>query len=167
MNDRLQVRAARPADSEEIVAIYNEGIEDRVATFETRPRRSDDISHWFAGRYPCVVVLQDGRVTAFAATSQYRPRECYDGVAEFSVYVARVARRQGVGRAAMQGLMTEAREAGFHKLVSRVFPENTASLRLLQALGFRRVGEYRRHAQLDGIWRGVVIVECLLTDPAL
>lgn len=167
LNDKLQVRAARHADSEAIAAIYNEGIEDRVATFETRLRRSDEISHWFGGRYPCVVVLQHGRVTAFAATSQYRPRACYEGVAEFSVYVARAARQQGVGRAAMQGLLTAAREAGFHKLVSRVFPENTASLRLLETLGFRRVGEYRRHAQLDGVWRDVVVVERLLTDSAV
>ncbi len=162
LNDRLQVRAAHPADREAITAIYNEGIEDRVATFETRLRQPQEINRWFGGRYPCVVVIRDGGVIAFAATFQYRPRECYDGIAEFSVYVTRAARGLGAGRAAMEGLLEVAGDAGFHKLVSRVFPENTASLQLLETLGFRRVGEYRRHAQLDGIWRDVVIVERLL-----
>ncbi|MDH3453241.1 MAG: arsinothricin resistance N-acetyltransferase ArsN1, partial [Gammaproteobacteria bacterium] len=146
---------------------YNQGIEDRVATFETRLREPADIIGWFGGRYPCVVVTQGGSVVAFAATSPYRPRACYDGIAEFAVYVARAARGVGAGRAAMQGLLTAAREAGFHKLVSRVFPENSASLRLLESLGFRKVGVYRRHARLDGNWRDVFIVERLLTDDAV
>lgn len=167
MNDTLQVRDAGRADSEAITAIYNQGIEDRVATFETRLREPADIANWFGGRYPCVVVLKGETVVAFASASTYRPRACYDGVAEFSVYVAREARGIGAGRAAMLGLQEAARRAGFYKLISRVFPENTASLRLLDSLGFREVGVYRRHARLNGIWRDVVIVERLLHDEAL
>ncbi len=103
-----------------------------------------------------------GEVIAFASTSTYRPRECYAGIAEVSAYVAREWRGQGAGRAAMGALFEAARAAGFHKLVSRIFPENTASLRMIAALGFREVGVYRRHGQLDGVWRDVVIVEKLL-----
>ncbi len=99
---------------------------------------------------------------AFAATSTYRPRACYDGIAEFSVYVSRAARRRGAGRLAMLGLMDAAARAGFSKLVSRVFVENTPSRRLLGEIGFREVGVYERHGQLDGVWRDVVIVERLL-----
>ena len=73
--------AARPAsldDAERIAQIYNEGIEDRVGTFETRPRTADDIRAWFDGRHPIVVVDAAGAgVIAFASTSTYRPRECY------------------------------------------------------------------------------------------
>lgn len=167
LHDGLKVRTAESADDEAIAAIYNQGIEDRVATFETRQREAGDIAAWIGGRHPCVVVLRDDVVVAFAATSSYRPRACYDGVAEFSVYVERAARGSGAGRTAMQGLLQAARAAGFHKLVSRVFPENTASLRLLESLGFRRVGVYRRHGQLDGEWRDVVIVERLLHDETL
>ena len=127
-------------------------------------REPVEIAGWFGGRFPSVVVLQGENIVAFAATSTYRPRECYDGIAEFSVYVAREARGLGAGRAAMDGLLAAATEAGFYKLVSRVFPENTASLRLLESLGFREVGVYRRHARLDGAWRDVVIVEKLLDE---
>jgi L-amino acid N-acyltransferase YncA len=78
------------------------------------------------------------------------------------VYVARAARGGGAGRAALEGLIAAAREAGFWKLVSRVFPENAASLGLLDRTAFRRVGRYEKHAQLDGVWRDVIIVEKLL-----
>jgi phosphinothricin acetyltransferase len=162
MTGEIMVRLARPDDAARIAAIYNEGIEDRVATFETRPRTASDIEAWFDGRHPIVVVEDAVRILGFAATSTYRPRECYAGIAEFSVYVAREARGRGAGRGAMIALMEEASKSGFWKLVSRVFPENESSLALLESLGFRRVGIYERHAQLDGVWRDVVIVEKLL-----
>ena len=157
-------RRATPDDAETIATIYNEGIEDGIATFETRLRTADDIRNWFTGRFPIVVIEDDG-VIAFASTSEYRRRDCYAGVAEFSVYVARAARGRGAGRLAMQSLMEEARNAGFWKLVSRVFVENAASRVLLGRIGFREVGIYKRHAQARGVWRDVVIVEALLTEP--
>jgi phosphinothricin acetyltransferase len=151
------------ADAGAIARIYNQGIEERTATFETRPREEREIEAWFSGgRYPIVVVESEGQVIAFAAASAYRPRECYAGIAEFSVYVDRRSRGQSAGRLALEALMKSAAEAGFWKLVSRVFPENTISLRLLRSLGFREVGVYEKHGQLDGVWRDVVIVECML-----
>jgi L-amino acid N-acyltransferase YncA len=109
------------------------------------------------------VVVEDGnRVLGFAWTSEYRPRAAYAGVAEFTIYVARSARGQGVGRLALGALVTEAERRGFWKLVSRIFPENVASRRLCAALGFREVGIYRRHGQLDARWMDCVIVERLL-----
>jgi phosphinothricin acetyltransferase len=158
----VNARAATPADAGAIARIYNQGIEDRVATFETRLRAAADIAPWFDGRHPVVVVEANGEVVAFAATSAYRRRECYAGIAEFSVYVAREARGHGAGRLAMEALIEAAAQAGFWKLVSRIFPENAASLALCRSLGFREVGTYQRHAQLDGAWRDVVIVELLL-----
>jgi L-amino acid N-acyltransferase YncA len=159
----MRARQATPADAEAIAAIYNEGIEDGIATFETRLRMADDVRQWFGGRFPIVAVENDaGEVIAFASTSEYRPRECYAGIAEFSVYAARLARRQGAGRLAMQMLLDDARQAGFWKLVSRVFVENAASRTLMRSIGFREVGIYERHAQLRGTWRDVVVVERLL-----
>lgn len=158
----MQARAAAVEDAASIAAIYNQGIADRVATFETRPRSTDDVVAWFDGRHPVVVVEEDSEIVAFAATSTYRPRDCYAGIAEFSVYVARSARGRGAGRCAMEVLLVAAEQSGFWKLVSRVFVENTPSRRLLSALGFREVGIYEKHAQLDGVWRDVVIVERLL-----
>src|ERR1035438_3201495 len=150
-------RLATPDDARFLAAIYNEGIEDRVATFETRPRSVEDVSGWFNGRHPIVVVEQDGEIIAFASTSTYRPRECYAGIAEVSVYVARKSRRLGAGRIALDELIKEAKARGFWKLVSRVFPENRASRALIASLGFREVGVYEKHGMLDGVWRDVVI----------
>jgi L-amino acid N-acyltransferase YncA len=160
-------RTATLVDAGAIAAIYNEGIADGMATFETRPRTADDVGKWLGGRFPVVAVEDEsGAVIAFAAASEYRPRECYAGVAEFSVYTARARRGCGAGRLAMQALTHEAVRAGFWKLVSRVFVENAASLSLLRGVGFREVGIYERHATLHGRWRDVVIVERLL-DPSL
>ncbi|HLJ59696.1 MAG TPA: arsinothricin resistance N-acetyltransferase ArsN1 family A [bacterium] len=158
----MRPRGATPDDAAAIARIYNEGIEDRVATFETRPRSPQDVAAWFDGIHPIVVIEDGGTIVAFASTSTYRPRECYAGIAEFSVYVARSVRGRGAGRAAMEALIDAAERAGFWKLVSRVFTENTGSLALLRAVGFREVGTYEKHAQLDGVWKDVVIVERLI-----
>ncbi len=78
------------------------------------------------------------------------------------MYAARGARGRGAGRLAMEALIREAERAGFWKLLSRVFTDNAASLRLLRSLGFREVGRYEKHGRLDGVWRDVVIVERLI-----
>lgn len=155
-------RLGTTADSAAIARIYNQGIEDRVGTFETRLRSAADIEKWFDGAHPVIVVEEAGAVIAFASTSTYRPRECYTGIAECSVYVSREARGRRTGSIALNALHDAARQAGFHKLLSRVFPENEPSLKMLDRLGWRRVGIYRRHGKLDGAWRDVVIVEKLL-----
>jgi len=152
-------RLATPDDAAQMAAIYNEGIEDRVATFETRHRSAEDVRGWFDGRHPIIVVEQDGEIVAFASTSTYRARECYAGIAEVSVYVGRKFRRRGAGRVALDELIKVAKARGFWKLVSRVFPENGASRALIASVGFREVGVYEKHGMLDGVWRDVVIVE--------
>ncbi len=153
---------ASPDDCTAIASIYNEGIDDRIATFETRHRRAEDVAAWLDGRHPVVVVREAGQVQAFAACAEYRPRDCYRDIAEFSVYVARGARGRGLGGVALDGLVAAAATAGIRKLVSRVFVENVASRRLLARHGFREVGVYQRHGRLDGTWHDVVIVELLL-----
>lgn len=161
------VRPALPADAPALAAIYNQGIEDRTATFETRPRDEVDVLAWMYGAHPVVVAEAAGQVRAFASCSTYRARECYAGIAEVSVYVAREARGAGLGRLVLEELLRRAEATGSWKLVGRVFVENAASRRLLRALGFREVGVYRRHARLDGRWRDVVIVERLLGEALL
>lgn len=160
----MRAHEARHGDAEAIAAIYNAGMDERTATFETRHRSPEEVRQWIGGRHP-VMVVEDrgGAIIAFAASSAYRPgRECYDGVAEFSVYTAPDARRRGAARLAMDALLAEAERRGFWKLLSRVFVDNDASRRLLTDLGFREVGVYRRHGRLDDRWRDVVIVEALL-----
>jgi L-amino acid N-acyltransferase YncA len=159
-------RAAGPADAQAIAAIYNQGIADRTATFETRPRTADDILARLgdAERYPLLVAERAGRVVGWAALSAYRPRACYDGVADVSVYLAREARGHGLGTSLLDALIATARAHGYWKLVSRVFTFNTASRALCRRCGFREVGVYEKHAQLDGAWLDVVIVERVIVE---
>jgi L-amino acid N-acyltransferase YncA/protein-tyrosine-phosphatase len=159
----ITTRRATKTDAEAIARIYNQGIEDRIATFETRPRTAEDVAGWFDGVHPAVVAEDGGRIVGFASTSSYRPRECYAKIAEFSVYVARDQRGRGVGRRALEALIEESRKAGLHKLVSRIFPENVASRAACRAAGFREVGVYTAHGQLEGAWKDCVIVERLLS----
>ncbi|HVP45866.1 MAG TPA: arsinothricin resistance N-acetyltransferase ArsN1 family A [Bryobacteraceae bacterium] len=160
----MRARPATADDAAEIARAYNEGIADRVATFETRPRSAEDVRGWFDGVHPAVVVEDGNDVIAFAVTSLYRPRDCYSGIAEVSVYVSRTARGRGAGRMALGALLECARQAGYWKSVSRIFPENQASRRLIRALGFREVGTYEKHGKLDGAWRDVIIVERLIPE---
>jgi len=166
MMEPLAVRLAAVADAPAIAAIYNEGIDSRVATFETAHRTVAQIEAWFEAPHPVIVVTAGNRVVGFAAASAYRPRACYAGIAEFSVYVDVSSRGRGAGRLAMEALAREAADRGYWKLLSRVFLENQASRRLLASCGFREVGVYRNHGRLDGVWRDVVIVERLIGEGA-
>ena len=117
-------------------------------------------------RYPVLVATRDTHersdVEGWIRASAYRPRACYAGIGDFSVYVDTASQRRGVGDSLLAAFFPVCAEAGLWKLVSRIFPENGASLALCARHGFRTVGTYKRHAQLDGAWRDVVVVERLL-----
>ena len=162
----ITIREAEAADAEAIARIYNQGIEERAATFETQPRTAHDIAMKLAERerYPILVATDGDALIGWAGLSTYRPRACYSGIAEFSIYLDRTARTRGIGRRLLIALVDAARARGYWKLVSRVFPFNTASRALCQACGFREVGIYEKHGQLDGHWIDVVIVERLIRE---
>src|SRR5262249_12131277 len=163
----LSTRLATPDDAAAIAAIYNEGIAERIATFETEPRTAEQIAMQLrdkGDRFPTIVAEHDGRIVAWAGAGPYRARPAYAGVAEHSVYVARPARGKGAGRVVLNALVRAYPQRGFWKIVSRIFPENTASLALHERCGFRVVGTYERHGKLEGEWRDCVIVERLLDE---
>jgi L-amino acid N-acyltransferase YncA len=162
----LTVRSAMPEDAAALAAIYNEGIADRVATFETRPRTADDAGAWIGGRLPCVVAVRDGAVVGFARVAPYSDREAYAGVGDHGVYVTRAARGDGIGRRLLDEVCLAAEAAGIHKLTSRIFSDNAASIAAHEAAGFVVVGVQRRHGRLDGEWKDCVVVERLLGDAA-
>jgi phosphinothricin acetyltransferase len=165
MSSGITTRLATTADAAAIAAIYNEGIADRIATFEREPRSVEQVKTQLADkgdRFPTIVGEQNGQVVAWASAGAYRNRPAYAGVAEHSVYVARSARGKGAGRVVLEALCRAYAERGFWKIVSRIFPENTASLTLHERCGFRLVGVYQRHGKLEGEWRDCVIVERLL-----
>jgi phosphinothricin acetyltransferase len=161
----IHTRPATAADAASIAKIYNQGIVERIATFETEPRTPAQIAAWLKAGHLVIVAAVEGRgPVAFAVSFPYSLQSCYAGIGEFSVYVARDFRCCGVGKAALAALIEAARGSGLHKLTSRVFPENEASRALLKSLGFEEIGLHRRHGKLDGIWRDCVIVERLLGE---
>ena len=162
----ITTRPARPGDERAIADIYNQGIEDRGATFETASRTDAEMASRIEAidRFPLLVAEDDGTVIGWAGLSEYRPRACYNGIAEFSIYLDRAARGRGAGRTLLNALVATARDRGYWKLVSRIFPFNTASRGLCRSCGFREVGTYEKHGQLDGRWLDVVIVERLIPE---
>ena len=157
----VSIRPAAPADAEAVAAIYNEGIEEREATFDTRPRAAAEMAERLGdpAAPPFLVAEDRGGVAGWARVSRVSPRECYAGVGEASIYVERAARGTGVGRALLDALADAAARAGYWKLVGLVFPTNAASVALLRRAGFHEVGLHRRHGRLDGEWRDVLEME--------
>jgi L-amino acid N-acyltransferase YncA len=161
------IRPARPADAEAIAALYNAGIAERQATFETRPREPAEVAAWFEPPLPFLVAEDASeRVIGFARVSPYSDRCVYSGVGEHGVYVAGEARGQGLGRELLEALAAEAERQGLYKLTSRVFTTNAASRAAHRAAGFVEVGVQRRHGRLDGEWKDCVVVERLLGEAA-
>jgi L-amino acid N-acyltransferase YncA len=162
----ITIRRADPGDAERIATIYNEGIAERQATFETRSRGTAEVAGWTVRPLPVIVAEAEGRIVGFAKIGPYSERDVYAGIGEHGVYVAGHARRLGVGKALLEALAGVAQEAGLYKLTSRIFATNTASIALHEAAGFTIVGVQRHHGQLEGLWRDCVLVERLLGDAA-
>ncbi len=148
----------RPEDWDDVAAIYAEGIRTGNATFETEVPSFEvfDERHLREGR----LVARDGdEVLGWATLSRASVREVYRGVAECSVYVAEAARGRGVGEALLGALEERADAVGIWTLEAVVFPENEASVAMLESCGFRVVGRRERLGRLGGEWRDVLLLE--------
>ena len=158
------IRRAEPGDAAGICAIYNAALSERSSTFETEPRSVADFKARIdEPRFPLLVSSGGEEVLGWAGLAPYSPRECYAGIGECSVYVAAAARGQGIGTELTRTLAVLARKNGFHKMIGKLFVDNTASVRLIERCGFQRVGVHRRHGKLDGAWLDVLVVELLLS----
>ena len=147
-----------PPDNESVLEIYRMGIETRNATFETIvPSWQDwNARHLSHSRF---VSEENGIVTGWAALSPFSTREVYRGVAEVSVYVADASRGRNTGSDLMEKIIISSELNGIWTLVSSVFPENEATLKLHAKFGFRIIGRRERIAKLDGIWRDTILLE--------
>ena len=164
----LRVRAAAIADAAAICRIYNEGIQDRVATLETEERTQEERGEWLqtrGPRHPVLVAEGDGGVVGWASLNVFNPRRAYEHVADLSIYVQREWRGQGVGRRLLEALVARAGELGYHKIVLAAFPWNEAGMRAYARAGFREVGIYREQGRLDGRWVDTVVMEKILEGP--
>lgn len=161
----MEFRLATEDDVPAITLIYNQGISDRVATLETELRSEEERALWLRSRdkrHPVFVAVDNGQVAGWASLNQFNPRQAYQYVADFSVYVERGRRGYGVGRFLLSHLIEEARNLGFHKMVLAAFPWNEGGMRLYSKMGFRTVGVYKEQGRLDGNWVDTVIMEKLL-----
>jgi phosphinothricin acetyltransferase len=177
------VRPARDADAAAIAEIYNQGIEDRLATLETELRSADERRQWLNARGPRhpVIVAEAPETSAksrpctaaqppvatiigWGSLNPFNPRAAYRHVADFSIYVERGYRGKGVGRTLLSRLVELAREHRYHKLVLSAFPFNPGGMALYERMGFRTVGIYREQGLLDGRWVDTIVMEKLLSD---
>jgi L-amino acid N-acyltransferase YncA len=159
------IRPAEAADADAICDIHNQGILDRIATLDTVLRTPDGTRAWLverAPRQPVIVAHLEGTVVGWASLNRFNPRTAYDSVADFSVYVARNRRGQGIGRQLLDTLVERARALGYHKMVLAAIAHNQVGIALYRGAGFTHVGVYREHGQLDGRWVDVVVMERLL-----
>jgi L-amino acid N-acyltransferase YncA len=159
------MRLATARDAAAVCEIYNQGIEDRVATLETELRTPEERAQWLAARaarHPVLVAERDGRVVAWGSLNAFNPRDAYRFVVDLSIYVERSRRGQGVGRVLLARLIELAREHGYHKMVLSAFPTNDGGMALYRRLGFRTVGIYKEQGLLDGRWVDTIVMELLL-----
>lgn len=161
------IRPATSADAAAMARIYNQGIAERVATFETREKTADELAALIESGALALVAERDGEVVAFVKVGPYDDAShYYSGIGEATMYVDRDARRLGVGRSLMEAVADAAEARGYYKLIGKIFASNAASVALVAACGWRQVGVHRRHGRLDGQWKDVVVVERLLGGAA-
>ena len=147
-----------PADWPEVARIYKEGIDTGLATFETSV---PDWDSWNGAHMKScrLVASVANALLGWAALSPVSSRCVYGGVAEVSIYISEEARGQGVGLELLRALIRESEKAGIWTLQSGIFPENTASIKLHEKGGFRRIGYRERIGCLHGAWKDNVLFE--------
>lgn len=159
----LQIRDAVAGDAAAIADIYNQGIEDRVATLETEQRSPEERAEWLAAhgsRHPVLVAIDNvGNVLGWGSLNAFSPRRAYDHVVDFSLYVAREHRCRGIGDALLTALEERARSLGYHKMVLAAFPTNIPGKRLYGRHRFSLIGVYHEQGLLDGRWVDVMVMQ--------
>ncbi|HEX3331393.1 MAG TPA: GNAT family N-acetyltransferase [Gaiellales bacterium] len=155
---QVAIAALVPGDWDDVARIYAEGIETRLATFETEvPTWEEwDRAHLAEHR---LMAREDGRAAGWAALAAVSSRCAYAGVAEVSVYVAAAARGHGIGTALLTALVASSEAGGVWTLEGGILPENEASVRMHERCGFRVVGCRERLGRMDGEWRNVLLLE--------
>ncbi len=162
-NPGLDIRVAVPADAPLIWRIYNQGIEDRLATFATQMCPPAEVEGWFRNPGLRVLIAENFRQpVGWASLTPYRDSVTFSTIAEMSIYIDRAWRRHAVGQLLAGALIAEARARGLHKLVGYLLEHNISSRKLVEKLGFREVGVHHQHGALGRASPNVVVVEKLL-----
>jgi len=154
----FEIRQMRSSDWTAVAGIYKEGIATGMATFETE---IPSCKQWDENHLDsCRLVANEGEiVVGWAALSAVSSRCVYGGVAEVSIYIAEEARGNRIGALLLSKLIDESEEQGYWTLQSGIFPENIASIKLHEKLGFRKIGFRERIGQLNGVWKDNILME--------
>jgi len=164
----LRVRLATVADAAAMLDIYNPEVEQRISTFDLRPRTFDEQRRWIAdrsGAFSAVVAAlepageAEPSIVGFASLSPYKERPAYSTTVENSVYVSRQHGGQGIGRALMNHIINVARDSGFHSIIARVEASGEASRALHATCGFRLVGIEHEVGRKFGKWLSVAVYQ--------
>ena len=141
-----------------VKAIYEAGLATGNASFQTGAPGWEE---WDSSHLPHsrLVAVDEDAVAGWAALTPVSGRCVYAGVAEVSIYVDPAWRGRGVGRSLLQALITESEAKGIWTLQAGIFPENTASIRLHEAAGFRQVGVRQKIGKMGDRWRDTVLLE--------
>lgn len=159
------IRKASAGDLDAIAAIYNQGIEDRIATLDTEPKSREEIERWWSehgDRYAVLLAVEGGTVIGWASLNRFSARCAHAEIADVSIYVKREFRGKGVGFALLQRLLADAKAGGFRKLVLHALDGNEHGKRLYRKAGFREVGVFREHGKVDDRYVDVVAMEWIM-----
>lgn len=148
----FSIEPMQPGDFPRLMEIYQQALDSKNVTFQTRvPNWNEwDKNHL---KTPRLVCQESGNALGWCALSPVSNRECYEGVAEVSIYIDSNAQGTGIGTQLMHRLIEKAKTQGIWTLQSSLFPENTASVKLHEKTGFRLIGYRERIGRLEGIWR--------------
>jgi len=141
-----------------VLEIYQHGIASGMATFETIAPDWEKFNNKYL-QHSRIVAMDENEPVGWAALTPVSSRDCYNGVAEVSLYVHQQHQRKGIGRILLQALISESEQNGIWSLLSVIHEENRASIHLHEQCGFRFIGYRERIAQLDGVWRTTVMME--------
>jgi L-amino acid N-acyltransferase YncA len=161
----MEVRLARPEDTEAIRAIYNEEVLGSTVTFDLRPRTTEEQRAWIdrhQGAHPAVVATEGLTVVGFGSLSAFRDRAAYATTVENSLYVDASWRGKGVGRLILDELVALAVARGFHTVIARVSGDNEPSIALHRRCGFALVGVEREVGRKFGQWIDVAVLQRML-----
>jgi L-amino acid N-acyltransferase YncA len=158
MSDDLAFVSLQPDDWEAVARIYDEGIRTGLATLEPSIPTWET---WNEAHLPqCRLIARlHGDIVAWAALLPVSKRKVYAGVAEESIYVGEAARGRGVGKRLLNALIEASEAAGFWTLQAVILRDNTASVGLHEACGFRIVGYRERIGFARGKWHDTVFME--------
>jgi phosphinothricin acetyltransferase len=168
----IGIRAAVPADAGAIAAIYAPHVLTGTASFEIEPPEKAEILKRMQssdGLYPWIVATtgdaEDAGVIGYAYATKFRDRPAYRYVCETSIYLTDASSGSGVGRLLYGALVDTLRAQGFVHAIGTIALPNDRSIRLHEAVGFRRQGVYREVGFKHGQWIDIGVWQCELNEP--